>query len=230
MENYTELIAAIDADMRDEALERVKVIGDCRWVKIGKQLFTRCGPAIVEEILGLGKKVFLDLKYHDIPNTVGRAARAAASLGASLITIHASGGRRMIEAARNGVEGTDTQILAVTVLTSLSDEMLRDEVGLHETAAQAVPRYAKLAIESGAHGVVCSPKEIELVRNAIGLSPIVVTPGVRPAWAGKDDQARVLTPAEASAAGANFIVVGRPIFAHNDPAQAVRMILDELGG
>ncbi len=224
----TELIVVLDVDTRQEALEIVKACGDCRWFKIGAQLFTRCGPDVVREIQDMGKNVFLDLKYHDIPNTVAKAAKAAAALGASLFTLHASGGRRMIEAAREAVAGTETKILAVTVLTSLSDEMLQQEVGLSETAAQAVPRLAAQAVESGAHGIVCSPHEIGLVRAQVGSEPLVVTPGVRPAWAAADDQVRFMTPRQAHEAGANFIVVGRPILKHANPAQAVDLILEEL--
>lgn len=224
----TELIVVLDVDTRNEAVNIVKACGDCRWFKIGAQLFTRCGPDVVREIQDIGKNVFLDLKYHDIPNTVAKAAKAAAALGASLFTLHASGGRRMIQAAREAIEGTDTRILAVTVLTSLSDEMLRDEVGLNETAAQAVPRLAHQAVESGAHGIVCSPHEIALVRERVGAQPIIVTPGVRPAWAAADDQVRFMTPRQAQDAGANFIVVGRPILKHANPAEAVDLILEEL--
>jgi orotidine-5'-phosphate decarboxylase len=224
----TELIAVLDVDSREEALRIVKSCGACRWFKIGSQLFTRCGPDIVREVRGLGKEIFLDLKYHDIPNTVAKAASAAAALGVSLFTIHASGGRKMIEAARQAVEGTSTRILAVTVLTSLSDDMLRDEVGVPETAAQTVPRYARLAVESGAHGIVCSPLEIALVRTAVGPDPLVVTPGIRPAWSTADDQSRFMTPADAARAGSSYIVVGRPILKHADPAHAVNLILEEL--
>ncbi len=224
----TELIVGLDLDTRDEAIRAVTACGDCRWFKIGSQLFTRCGPAIVEAVLGLGKNVFLDLKFHDIPNTVAHGAKAAAALGAGLFTLHASGGRKMIAAAREAVEGTPARILAVTILTSLSDDMVRNEIGLPETAAQAVPRLAKLAVESGAHGIVCSPQEIRLVREAVGPGPIIVTPGIRPEWAGKDDQARVMTPREAAAAGASMIVVVRPILKHAQPAEAVRLVLEEL--
>jgi orotidine-5'-phosphate decarboxylase len=159
----TELIVGLDVDTREDALNAVRACGDCKFFKIGSQLFTRCGPDIVREVKALGKEVFLDLKFHDIPNTVARAAKAAADLGVMLFTLHAAGGRRMIEAAREAVEGTQAQILAVTVLTSLSDEMLRAEVGLHETAAEAVPRFAKMAVDSGAHGLVSSPLEIGAV-------------------------------------------------------------------
>jgi len=224
----TELIVVLDIDTREEAIQIVETCGDCQWFKIGAQLFTRCGPDVVRDIQAMGKNVFLDLKYHDIPNTVAKAAKGAAALGVSLFTLHASGGRRMIEAAREAVEGTDTRILAVTVLTSFSDEMLRDEVGLSETAAEAVPRYAKLAVDSGAHGIVCSPHEIALVREAVGNEPLIVTPGVRPAWAAADDQVRFMTPKQASDAGANYIVVGRPILKHKNRAEAVNLILGEL--
>lgn len=224
----TELIVVLDVDARDDALDIVRTCGGCRWFKIGSQLFTRCGPEIVRAVQKLDKQVFLDLKFHDIPNTVAHAARAAADLGAGLFTLHASGGCKMIEAARKAVEGTSTRILAVTVLTSLSDAMLRDEVGVPRSAAETVPRWATLAVESGAHGIVCSPQEIKLVREAVGPGPLVVTPGIRPAWAGQDDQARVMTPREAAIAGASMIVVGRPILKHAQPAEAVRLILEEL--
>ncbi|HNT89483.1 MAG TPA: orotidine-5'-phosphate decarboxylase, partial [Candidatus Hydrogenedentes bacterium] len=175
-----------------------------------------------------GNRVFLDLKFHDIPNTVAHAAKAAADLGAGLCTLHASGGRKMIEAARKAVEETSTRLLAVTVLTSLTDAMLEEELGVPGTAAETVARWAKSAVEAGAHGIVCSPREIALVRAAVGPEPLVVTPGIRPAWAGQDDQARVMTPREAADAGADMIVVGRPILKHPNPAEAIRLIREEL--
>jgi orotidine-5'-phosphate decarboxylase len=224
----TELIIVLDIDSREAALETVRACGDCLYYKVGAQLFTRCGPAIVKELQDMGKKVFLDLKYHDIPNTVARAAKAAADLGSALMTVHASGGRRMIEAAREAVEGSETRILAVTVLTSLSDEMLRDELGVPGTVVQTVRRWAQLAVDSGAHGVVCSPRELKVLRETLGPDALIVTPGIRPAWASQDDQVRVMSPAEAAQAGASFIVVGRPILRHEDPAEAVRRIMEEL--
>ncbi len=224
----TELITVLDVDERGEALRIVESCGACRWFKIGFQLFTRCGPDVVHAVRALGKEVFLDLKLHDIPNTVAMGARAAADLGAGLTTLHAAGGRKMIAAAREAVEGTDTRLLAVTVLTSLSDEALREEVGIPEVAATAVPRLARMAVEAGAHGIVCSPKEIALVREAVGAGPLIVTPGIRPQWAGKDDQARVMTPREAAQAGADMVVVGRPILRHPEPAEAVERIMEEL--
>ncbi|MDX9976131.1 MAG: orotidine-5'-phosphate decarboxylase, partial [FCB group bacterium] len=193
----TQLIVGLDLDTREQALSAVHACQGCEWFKIGSQLFTRCGPSIVKEVLGLGRHVFLDLKYHDIPNTVGSACRAAAELGVSLLTLHAAGGRKMIAAAREAVEGSETRLLAVTVLTSLSEDMLRNEVGLPESPAEAVRRYAKLAVDSGAHGIVCSPWEIDIVREAVGPDALVVTPGIRPTWASADDQARIMTPREA---------------------------------
>ena len=226
----TELIVGLDVDTREEALRAVEACNECQFFKVGSQLFTRCGPAIVREILDLGKKVFLDLKWHDIPNTVARAAKSAADLGVSLVTLHSTGGRRMIEAAREAVEDSETKLLGVTVLTSLSDEMLKTEVGLPETTSQAVSRLAKLAVDSGAHGIVSSAQEIVAVREAVGLKPIIVTPGIRPAWSTKDDQVRITTPRQAAEAGATFIVVVRPILRHENPSEAVRLILEELGG
>lgn len=224
----TELIVGLDLDTGDEAMAAVAACGACRCFKIGAQLFTRCGPDIVRAVQAQGKQVFLDLKYHDIPNTVAHAARAAAEMGVSLFTVHASGGRKMIEAARKAVESTNARILAVTILTSFDDASIRVEIGLHETAAEAVPRLARLAVSSGAHGVVCSAQEIAMVRAAVGPEAMIVTPGIRPAWAGRDDQARVMTPREAAQAGADGIVVVRPILKHEQPAEAVRLILEEL--
>jgi orotidine-5'-phosphate decarboxylase len=225
----TDVIVVLDVDTMREAESVVNACGACLWFKVGSQLFTRCGPESVRSLRNRSKQVMLDLKYHDIPNTVGHAAAAAADLGVALFTLHASGGRKMIEAARKAVEGTGTRILAVTVLTSFSDAALREELGLRETAAEAVPRLARLAVESGAHGIVCSPREIAVVRAAVGARPMIVTPGIRPAWAAKQDQERVMTPGEAAAAGANLIVVGRPILEHPNPAEAVRLIREELG-
>ena len=224
-----ELIVVLDVDEAGDALALVDKCESCTWFKVGMQLFARCGPAIVIEIQSRGRKVMLDLKFHDIPNTVGNASRAAADLGVGMFTLHASGGRRMIAAACEAVEGTETQILAVTVLTSLSEGMLRNEVGIAEAPEHAVPRLASMAVDSGAHGVVCSPLEVELVRRVVGPAPVLVTPGVRPKWSSRDDQQRVMTPGDAARAGANFIVVGRPILQHDDPSVAVGLINEELG-
>ena len=224
----TELIAVLDVDTQEEALRIVDLCGRCEWFKIGSQLFTRCGPAVVKAVQERGKQVMLDLKYHDIPNTVAHAVKGAAALGVGLCTLHASGGRAMIEAARREVEGSATRLLAVTVLTSMDADTLRSDVGLTDPPSMVVPRWAKLATDAGAHGIVCSPQEIGLVRAAIGADALVVTPGIRPAWASTDDQARIMTPAKAAEAGASMIVVGRPILKHPNPAEAVEKILEEL--
>ncbi|NUM52106.1 MAG: orotidine-5'-phosphate decarboxylase [Candidatus Hydrogenedentes bacterium] len=224
----TELIIALDVDSLDAAKRAVDTCVGCTWFKAGLQLFSRTGPAIVDQLRGAGKHVFLDLKLHDIPNTVKHAARAAADLGVDLMTVHASGGRKMIAAAREAVDGTETRILAVTVLTSISSDVLRDEVGIKAGAETTVSRLAKLAYESGAHGIVSSPHEIAVVRESVGRSTLIVTPGIRPAWAVADDQARFLTPRDAARAGADFIVVGRPILKHDSPAEAVALVLKEL--
>lgn len=223
-----ELIAVLDLDSQSEALATVQSCGRCQWFKIGAQLFTRSGPAVVRAVQDLGKSVFLDLKYHDIPNTVRHAAAAAADMEVGLFTLHALGGRAMIQAAREAVENSGARILAVTVLTSHTDAALREELGIPETSTEAVPRLARMAVEAGAHGIVCSPREVALVREAVGPGPILVTPGVRPAWASADDQARITTPADAAAAGADMIVVGRPILKHPVPAEAVDLILGEI--
>lgn len=228
MARKTQLITVLDVDSREEALRIVAVAKGCDWFKVGSQLFTRCGPGIVAELRGKGKRIFLDLKFHDIPNTVAKAAAAAAGLGVDMFTLHACGGIKMIAAAREAIRNTECRILAVTILTSLDDDALQQEIGLRETAQEAVARYAALATEAGAHGIVCSPREIGLVRERVGAKPWIVTPGVRPSWASTDDQARVMSPREASEAGADFVVVGRPILKHANPAEAVRLIHEEL--
>lgn len=225
-----ELIVVLDVDSTREALRMVDLCEGCAWFKVGAQLFTREGPAVVRQLVGMGRKVMLDLKFHDIPNTVSAAVRAAADLGASLATIHAAGGRRMIAAARSAAEGTALRLLAVTVLTSLTAEELRDEVGLREAPADAVTRLARQSVLAGAHGIVCSPREASMVRQAIGPEALVVTPGVRPVWAETGDQRRVMTPREAVQSGASMIVVGRPILEHPNPAEAVRLIQEEMNG
>lgn len=224
----TELIVGLDVDDAARARSVVDACPSCQWFKIGSQLFTRSGPEVVRLVEQAGRHVMLDLKYHDIPNTVQQAVRAAADLGAKLVTIHATGGRAMIEAAAEEATEHGTRILAVTILTSLGEEALRNEVGMAESPASAVRRLAALAVASGADGVVCSPREIADVRDAIGAGKLIVTPGVRPAWASSDDQLRTMRPQEAAAAGADYIVVARPVLRHADPAEAARLIQEEL--
>ena len=191
-------------------------------LKVGLEMFTAEGPAAVRAAATLGRPVFLDLKLHDIPNTVEGAARSAAASGASLLTVHASGGPAMVAAAVKGAGGK-LRVLAVTVLTSLDAAALR-AVGLDGPPEAAVVRLARLAVDAGAGGLVCSPHEVRAVRAAVGPGPLLVVPGVRPAGAAKGDQARVATPAEAVAAGADVIVLGRPLRDAPDPLAAAREI------
>ena len=196
-------------------------------LKVGLEMFVAEGPPAVTAA-ALGRPVFLDLKLHDIPNTVEGAARSAAASGASLLTVHASGGPAMIRAAVKGAAGK-VRILAVTVLTSIDDATLA-AVGLSGPAEAAVVRLARLAVDAGAGGIVCSPHEVRAVRAAVGPAPLLVVPGVRPAGAAKGDQARVATPEEAVAAGADVIVVGRPLREGSDPLEAARRIAAGLPG
>ena len=195
-------------------------------LKVGLELFVAEGPPVVRAAAALGRPVFLDLKLHDIPNTVEGAARSAAASGASLLTVHASGGAEMVRAAVRGA-GPGVRVLAVTVLTSLDSAAL-ESVGLRGPPEDAVVRFAKLAVGAGAGGIVCSPHEVAAVRAAVGRGPLLVIPGVRPAGAAKGDQARVATPAEAVRAGADVLVIGRPLREGGDPAAAARAIAGTL--
>jgi orotidine-5'-phosphate decarboxylase len=229
-ENTSRIIVALDfADPR-QALNVASGIepGRCR-IKVGKELFTRAGPAFVTQLVARGFDVFLDLKFHDIPNTVAGACAAAADLGVWMINVHALGGRRMMEAARTAVDKTaqDCRLIAVTVLTSMDASDLR-EVGLAADPALNVERLASLAQGAGMDGVVCSPREVAALRSARGGDFLLVTPGIRPRDSQADDQRRVMTPAEAIQHGANFLVIGRPITAAADPMQALLTIESEI--
>ena len=199
--------------------------------KVGKELFTACGPEAVRAVQRHGGQVFLDLKYHDIPNTVAKAMLEAARLGVQLANLHALGGAEMMETAATAVRkefGDERpRLLAVTILTSSTAETLRG-VGIDHPLEQMVVRLAKLAQDSGMDGVVASPLEIELIRAACGPDFLIVTPGVRPSFAAVDDQKRILTPAEAVGAGADYLVIGRPIAKAADPVAAAEMIADEI--
>jgi len=224
------LIVALDVPHAAEAQRIVAALGEfVSTYKVGKQLFTAAGPAVVRDLVGSGRKVFLDLKFHDIPNTVAAAVRAASELGVAMLTVHASGGSRMLQAAVEAAAAAKRPplVLAVTVLTSFSDADLK-EVGVAEPAREQVLRLASLARKAGCGGVVASAREAQVIRRTLGASLTIVTPGVRPAGGPKDDQARVATPSEAIAAGADYIVVGRPITGAQDPAAAARAILEEI--
>ena len=205
----------------------VKRLGPAvEFYKIGLQLFTRCGPPIVEAVKAAVAKVFLDLKFHDIPNTVRKSVESACALGVDLLTIHLSGGGAMIRAAAEGASA-GTLVLGVTVLTSSTSATLQ-EAGVPGAVEDQVLRLARLGTENGIAGVVASPQEVTLLRQVFGAGLTIVTPGVRPEWAETNDQQRTLTPKAAIAAGADYLVVGRPITGQPDPRAAAERILGEL--
>jgi orotidine-5'-phosphate decarboxylase len=228
------IIIALDVGTRTQALALAVGLPAARVFKVGLELFTAEGPALLEEIVGLGKKAFLDLKFHDIPNTAAGAVRSAVRHGAFMITLHASGGREMlsraVEAARSEAAAAcrpSPILLGVTVLTSLKDEQLR-EVGFAAPLADQVLRLAALAKDSGVDGIVCSPHEIEVIKRELGKQFLVVTPGIRPAWAAAQDQKRIMTPAEAVGKGADYLVIGRPVTGAPSPRDAFALIVREL--
>ena len=224
------LIVALDVSSAAAAQKIVAAVGDsASCYKVGMQLYTAEGPRIVRDLVASGRRVFLDLKYHDIPNTVAAAVREAAGLGVSMLTVHASGGGKMLRAATEAARNSNAalMVLAVTVLTSLDDYDL-DKLGVHGRVKDQVLRLAALALADGCHGVVASAQEASELRSELEGDFAIVTPGIRPAGMEPGDQARVVTPAEAIAAGASHIVVGRPITAATDPAAEARAILGQI--
>jgi orotidine-5'-phosphate decarboxylase len=230
------LVIALDLDNDREALDLVSEVKELVGMfKVGHQLFTVYGPDIVGKIIGMGSRVFLDLKYHDIPNTVAKASAEAVKLGVSILNVHALGGLDMMRAASESVRETAEKwnltrplVLAVTVLTSMGEQSLRKELKIARSLQREVSHLARLAQRAGMQGVVASPQEIKMLRRSIRGDFVILTPGVRPAWSGKDDQERVMTPGEAVAAGADYIVVGRPVLKARDRKEAVEKILDEI--
>jgi orotidine-5'-phosphate decarboxylase len=236
MDAQKRLIVALDAPTRARALTLVETLfPTIEYFKIGSQLFTAEGPGIVREVAATGAKVFLDLKFHDIPNTVAESVASAARLGVAMVNVHAAGGGVMMrEAMRRLTETASAEgfappsVVAVTVLTS-SDQATLDEIGMTGSPLEAVIRLAKLTRAAGVNGVVASPQEIAGIRREISDPEfLIVTPGVRPTWAAADDQRRVMTPDEATAAGATHLVIGRPITAHPNPAEAAARTLEEM--
>jgi len=224
------VIVALDFPGADAALEMARRLDPARCrVKVGKELFTTGGPLLVARLRAMGFEVFVDLKFHDIPNTVAAACHAAASDGAWMIDVHAWGGRRMMAAAREAIETCSPRplLVGVTVLTSLEAADLV-EIGVPGTPEEQVLRLARLTRDSGLDGVVCSPREAALLRARFGAGFVLVTPGVRPASASVDDQARVATPGRAIAEGAHYLVVGRPITQASDPCAALEAINAEV--
>ncbi len=226
------IIVALDYPEAKSAMALVSRLQPslCR-LKIGKELFTAAGPAVVEQCMQRGFEVFLDLKFHDIPNTTAQACKAAASLGVWMVNVHALGGRKMMDAAREAIASSTRppKLIAVTVLTSMAQEDLA-EIGIAATPADMVLRLATLARDSGLDGVVCSAQEAALLRKHCGNSFCLVTPGIRPADTAADDQSRIMTPAAALKNGANYLVIGRPITKAADPLLALQNISKETGG
>lgn len=229
--NDPKIIVALDYSSAALALQLVDRLDPslCR-LKVGKELFTASGPQFVEKLMQRGFDIFLDLKFHDIPNTVAHVCNIAASLGVWMINVHALGGRRMLEAARAAVEQSTQRpkLIAVTMLTSMAQQDLR-EIGIHTTPAEMVLNLASLAHASGMDGVVCSAHEAALLRNNFGHEFCLVTPGIRPSSAEADDQSRVMTPQAAMQAGSSYLVIGRPITQAHDPVQALREINQQIG-
>jgi len=221
------IIVALDVATKEKALELVEQLSSkISFFKIGLQLYTAEGPEIVRAVLSTGAKVWLDLKLYDIPNTVARAVESASILGVQMLTIHLSGGSEMIRAA-TGACSADMLLLGVTVLTSATEQTLR-EIGITTTVEDQVLRLARLGVEAGIGGVVASPHEIKMLRAEFGNRIKIAVQGIRPRWAEPGDQKRFMTPREAIDAGADYIGIGRPITAHARPAEALEKILEEL--
>ena len=223
------LIVALDVSTAAAAQKIVATLGDSVLTyKVGMQLYTAEGPQVVRDLIAAGRRVFLDLKYYDIPNTVAGAVREAAQLGVSMLTVHASGGAKMLQAATDAARTQPgLMVLAVTVLTSMDEHDL-ENIGVRGTVVDSVVRLATIALANGCHGVVASAREASTLRTKLGDQFAIVTPGVRPAGTGHGDQVRVVTPAEAIASGATCIVVGRPITEAPDPAAEARAILGQI--
>lgn len=228
--NQSRIIVALDFANESDALELVGRLDPARCrLKVGKEMFTRSGPQLVEKLVNRGYDVFLDLKFHDIPNTVAGACRSAAELGVWMVNVHTLGGKKMMEAAREAVDKSSSRplLIGVTILTSMGQEDIV-QVGLSGSPADNVKRLALLANDAALDGVVCSPKEVEMLRQSVGTNFKLVTPGIRPAWSEKGDQTRITTPSDAVRLGSDYLVIGRPVTAAADPLEALQRIEDEL--
>ncbi len=226
------LIVAVDVPSAKAAMELVsRLEGTCPWLKVGLELFTAAGPAIVELLVARGHSIFLDLKFHDIPNTVAGAVRSAAGLGARMMNLHALAGPAVLLAAREELEklSDPPKLLVVTVLTSMDAEQL-SAVGVAASPAAEVEKLGRLALEAGIRGFVCSSQEVAALRSLTGANGTLVVPGIRPAGVAVGDQRRVATPAETLRQGASYLVVGRPITQAANPAEAARQVLEEMAG
>lgn len=228
------IIIALDAQTRQEALSLIQHLPDAKIFKVGLTLFASEGPALLQEIRRLGKKIFLDLKLHDIPHQIGGAVEAGIGHNVHMMTLHASGGGEMMAKAAEAAQRLSRKsgrskplLLGVTILTSLKKEQLR-EIGMDDRIDEQVLRLARLAKQNGMDGVVCSPQEIDIIKKNFGREFSVVSPGIRPKWAAAQDQKRILTPAEAIAKGVDYLVIGRPVTQAPSPAEAFQRILEEL--
>lgn len=226
MRKDSKIIVALDFSDHRQAVEFARKLtpDQCR-LKVGKELFTSAGPGLVEELVDYGYDIFLDLKFHDIPITVMKATSAAAKLGVWMLNVHALGGIAMMQAAREGIDIVPQRpfLIAVTILTSMTATDLR-ELGIDKPLQQVVDQFARNALDSGLDGVVCSAQEAPALRSNLGDAALLVTPGIRPEWAAADDQQRIVTPQQALADGASYLVIGRPITQHKDPAEALSLI------
>ncbi|MBN2111753.1 orotidine-5'-phosphate decarboxylase [Candidatus Woesearchaeota archaeon] len=232
MEPKDKIILALDVDSAEKAKALVAELHDYVGVYKINSLFNEEGPSIVKEIQDNGGKVFLDLKYHDIPNTVANYAKAATKMGVFMFNVHAGGGFEMMKAAADAVKESGAEkkpiVLAVTVLTSIDQKALNEELKVSGSVEEQVNHLAKLAKKAGMDGVVCSPKEIPIIREACGKDFVIVTPGIRPAWSEKGDQKRITTPKDAVDAGSDYLVIGRPISGAENRAEAAKKILEEI--
>lgn len=224
----SKIIVALDYSSEAQAVEFVnKVSPELCKLKVGKELFTAAGPQFVEKIVSKGFDVFLDLKFHDIPNTVMKACQAVAELGVWMTNVHAMGGQTMMQAAKEGVSHSSTKLIAVTVLTSMGQDDLK-QIGIQVEVTQQVVNLAQLTKQSGLDGVVCSAKEVSLLRQNLSEDFLLVTPGIRPAGSATGDQKRVMTPAEAIKAGSSYLVIGRPITQSDSPVKTLEAIAAEI--
>jgi orotidine-5'-phosphate decarboxylase len=229
-EARSRLIVALDVPNAVAAIELVnRLEGTCAWFKVGLELFVAGGPAVLEPLIANGHSIFLDLKFHDIPNTVAGAVRSAANLGVRMMTVHALGGPAMLSAARSAIDGISEppELLAVTVLTSM-DKVQTNAIGLNRAPSDQVALLAQMGLDAGVRGFVCSPQEVGTLRRLTGPKGVLVIPGIRPAGAEIGDQKRIATPAHALRHGASYLVVGRPITQAANPAQAADAILREM--
>ena len=230
------IIVALDTDNYEKCADLIKQLkGEITYFKVGKELFTACGSEVLKLIRDAGAQCFLDLKYHDIPNTVAKASRAAFKHGVAMFNVHAGGGFKMMKAAAEAVRDEAEKtgepkplLIAVTVLTSLSEEELQCELGVSRKLEEQVVAFAKMAKDAGLDGVVASAREVRLIKDNVGEDFVVVTPGIRPLWAARGDQTRVVTPKDAFNMGVDYVVIGRPITAAENPLEAAKKIIEEI--